>query len=82
MDRMWLPEKLALLLEFDRFMVEPGCGIAVFKLIPPSVCRLCQYAIQNIATVLCWKYAWALTSLGLRTLHKPVSWDMVVDTSK
>jgi hypothetical protein len=38
MLRAWLPEKLALTLEFDRFIVEPGCGMAVFVLRPARVC--------------------------------------------
>ena len=38
MPRAWLPEKFALTLELDRFMVEPGCGIAVLVLMPPRVC--------------------------------------------
>ena len=40
-DLTWLPEKLELLFELDRFMVDPGWGIAVFRLIPPSVCASC-----------------------------------------
>lgn len=38
MERPWLPEKFALTLELDRFIVEPGAGIAVFVLMPPRVC--------------------------------------------
>jgi hypothetical protein len=34
MDLTWLP---GILLEFERFMVEPGGGMPVFRLMPPSV---------------------------------------------
>ena len=81
MERAWLPEKLGLLLEFDRFIVEPGCGMAVLELIPPSVFDFeiesatnASYAIMQIGQ---GSIAKLRTSLGLRTLHRPVSCDML-----
>lgn len=76
-DRAWLPEKFALTFELDRFMVEPGCGIAVLVLMPPRVCWCVLVATSSRCDG-----AFGRTSLGLRTLHRPVSWDMVYQEKK
>ena len=94
MERAWPPAKVDALLELDRFMVEPGWGIAEFRLSPPRVLRRARAMTGSACPDVSMRQALvfdylggvlsfvgggeALTSRGLRTLHRPVSCDMLV----